>query len=219
MKIKTIFVVVLALLMGFGTLAQADELSVLQIVNKLLDLQNINLTLTQAQLDATAVSYETFAPGTYDIVGYGKQAGNNQAAFAYSPSGAFTDISVYSNANNSPGELISPKVSFITPGEWGLKGVTSGGTFLSESAKNTDNTGGSVHWKLYCLLNKYNLDIGFAAYEDLPYNNWGGGEPDYNDFVLKIEPNPPAVPLPGAILLLGAGMARLVAYARRRREE
>lgn len=32
-------------------------------------------------------------------------------------------------------------------------------------------------------------------------------------------PSPPAVPLPGAVLLLGAGMVRLVAYARRRREE
>ena len=41
---------------------------------------------------------------------------------------------------------------------------------------------------------------------------------DYNDFVVKVESIDP-VPIPGAVLLLGAGLARLAAYARRRREE
>jgi hypothetical protein len=47
---------------------------------------------------------------------------------------------------------------------------------------------------------------------------WNGGGWSYVELSFPAE-NRAAVPLPGAVLLLGAGMARLVAYARRRQDD
>jgi hypothetical protein len=51
----------------------------------------------------------------------------------------------------------------------------------------------------------------FIGIEDRPINS---SDKDFNDKIVTMNP----VPLPGAVLLLGAGLARLAAYARRRRD-
>jgi hypothetical protein len=76
-------------------------------------------------------------------------------------------------------------------------GFTRDGEPFNAAALTYKSTTGSI-WKI--------------AFDDLQVD-W-----DYNDFVVRMESVDP-VPLPGAVLLLGAGMVRLVAYARRRREE
>jgi hypothetical protein len=203
----------LTLLLGFTTVAQADP-TVLQMVNYMLEeIQKLN-PISQEQLDTSLQPYETYAKGKYEVVAYGTYAGYEQNAYTYYPPNTAGQQHIITVSEDTSGKPYNFTINATQ--EWGLKGVTDlGGTFYSQKSLNGDKV---VHWKLFCLK-VLNLgpeyDIGFAAFEDLP----NGGDFDYNDLVLKIEPNPPAVPLPGAVLLLGAGLARLAAYARRRQED
>ena len=214
---KLTIVMTLALVLGFMVSAQATEteLSVFQIVNNMLVGQGIT-PISEENFNASLVTtYETFAPGPYTITYYGKQAGLNQQAYAYAvgdPGNSIANLGAYSqnsNGTNLQGKLATP-VSFSPDVAWGLKGTAGDNTFYSQSSLNTADDG-KVHWKLYCL-NPLGYDIGFAAYEDLPNNDY-----DFNDLVLKIEPNPPAAPIPGSLLLLGSGILGLVGMRTQRK--
>ena len=185
------------------------EATLLEMVNTLLGPQ-LTKPLTQKQLLASRVDYETFAPGFYSITGYGKQSAYVQSAYAYSPDSKFADLHLLTATKDTKGILLPEPVKFAPPGDWGLKGVTKGGTFYSQLSRNPDNTG---HWQLFCLEKIGLGHIGFAAYEDL----WKGKDKDYNDLVLKIEPQPAAIPLPATLLLLGSGIIALAFRQQRRR--
>lgn len=216
MRKITIFSLVLALCLGFALSAQANELSVLTIINNMLTAQGYN-AITQTDLDNSLVSYEIFGPGTYTITYYGKQAGNNQHAYAYAvgdSSNYLFDLGSYvnnSNGTEAQGKL-SPAITFSPTVNWGLKDTAGSYTFYSESSLNTADNG-KAHWHLYCLqgLNT-GIDIGFAVYEDLPNYDY-----DYNDLVLKIEPNPSPAPIPASLLLLGSGILGMVCIGMRKR--
>jgi hypothetical protein len=71
------------------------------------------------------------------------------------------------------------------------------------------------------VLNLNDIGHFYVACEALAINGALGtfaeGAFDFNDMVVMLESVQP-VPLPGAVLLLGAGLARLAAYARRRQD-
>ena len=216
MRKLTIFMM-LAIILGLAVRAQA-ETSVLNIINNMLTAQHLNTIPDQTTLDSFLVSYQTFALGNYTIEGYGKQAGNNQQAYAYqvgSPGTNLFNLGAYNS--NSNGELLGTPINFNPVVAWGLKGETVDGTFYSQNGLNSD---GEAHWHLYCLAclgQGYN--IGFAAYEDRPKYLNGNiySDFDYNDLVLKISPNPSAAPIPGGLLLLGSGLLRMVGIGTRRK--
>jgi hypothetical protein len=195
---KLTCLLVVAFLLSFASMAAA-EFTTRDIINELLTLQNLP---TLQDLPAAA-NYETYLAGTYQITGYGKQAGNDQT-FGYYVGNTETVLGTFTA--DTKGTLLANPISFSPGTPWGLFGKTNEGNFYSEASKNN----GEVHWYLYCVTVN-GQSIGFAAYEDLPLSN---SDKDYNDLVLKIEPNPPAVPIPGALLLLGTGLLRVLGRRR-----
>lgn len=75
-------------------------------------------------------------------------------------------------------------------------------TLLGYNAADTSNQ----HFAIF----RGTSDKWYIGMEDRPI---GSGDKDYNDMVVGLTP----VPVPGALLLLGAGLVRLAAYSRKRR--
>ena len=209
---KLAIFMMITLLLGIGTAAQADEFTTLDIINELLSLQG---EATIATLP-TPQPFETYAPGHFTVTGYGMQSAISQQAYTYyvgTPGIDQNALGAYTT--NTLGTLLGfGNIQFDTTEQWGLKGVTDRGTFYSQTSLNSD---GKVHWKLYCItpLNNGGISIGFAAFEDTPSTFNPPGDFDYNDLVLKIEPNPSTAPIPGSLLLLGSGLVGLLGLRRR----
>jgi hypothetical protein len=95
---------------------------------------------------------------------------------------------------------------------------SSEGTFYTEASRDAASVTTLSHFAVFKGVNYSNtLFIGMEDKAQLSNGVGGGLEGlygDFNDMAIRIT----AVPLPGALLLLGAGMARLVAYARRRQD-
>ena len=214
---KLAIFMMITLLLGIGTAAAQvtgdlpnPEYTTLQIINELLRLQG---EPTIAALPSPQ-PFETYAPGHFTVTGYGMQSAIAQQAYTYNvgtPGTNQVDLGAYSI--NTLGTLLGAGNIPVDPtAEWGLKGVTTHGTFYSQTSLNSDNM---VHWKLYCIppADEFGISIGFAAFEDTPYPS---GDFDYNDLVLKIEPNPSA-PIPGSLLLLGSGILGMMGIGVRRK--
>jgi hypothetical protein len=116
-------------------------------------------------------------------------------------------------ANGSALNVNTP-VTFSTYFGLYLKNTNSdsnvAGTYFSQSQFNTRDAN-AQHFALF--RNATNPETWFIGMEDRGVGV-AIGDRDYNDMVVELT----AVPLPGAVLLLGAGMVRLVAYARRRQD-
>jgi hypothetical protein len=95
------------------------------------------------------------------------------------------------------------KLNVDVPDSFGLYLKTAGGTRYD----SVTNYGTESHFTI--MRNVNNPSTWVIGAEDLSL-----GDADYNDLVMSVKP----VPLPGALLLLGAGLVRLASYARRKRE-
>jgi hypothetical protein len=132
---------------------------------------------------------------------------------------SFTAGQVYSNLANTNWNF------FPTYGSSGVADSydtnnTPGGPYNPANIPLLLNSGnssynGSVSWPassptdIIITLNDINTDGSWNSFKFLWASETCGNDTQSNNF---------AVPLPGAVLLLGAGMVRLVAYARRREE-
>jgi hypothetical protein len=93
-----------------------------------------------------------------------------------------------------------------------------GNTFYSEASRDSAGLTTLSHFAVFKGDNyKNTYFIGMEDQIQTLSGVAGGAEGkygDFNDMAVRVT----GVPLPGAVLLLGAGMARLAAYARRRRD-
>lgn len=179
-------------------------------------------------------------PSEFGLYEYGNPS--NQVTVIPVGASLGTQVTIYFDFGNgtvttreaSTGNLID-SASFTRPfGFYTLTQHSTGNlTFFSEDSLNTNSTAPQqliYEGKGDMVTVPYNgspqstlSDIAhfYVACEGLAVDGtywFGEGAYDYNDMIVMLESVQP-VPVPGALLLLGAGLVRLAAYSRRRRNE
>jgi hypothetical protein len=135
---------------------------------------------------------------------------NQNSLFAYNVASPLQTKLLFQNTVVNPGPPVTVQVD-IPYAQYGFMLTGPGGTFYSGSgAVSTDTVSNFAFFR-----NSQVAGTWYFGVEDLPNPIDREGFGDYNDMVVKFS----TVPLPGAVLLLGGGLVRLAAYARRRREE
>ena len=196
--------------------APAGEVSLWTVVNTMLGLPAD--TITQAKLQALN-NLETLPGGTYTVTNLARYAGFSQTL------GFYTDLSdgtgktaLATPSANLTDVALTPAVEFTSAGAFGFyEDLTGSGHGFKYTQASLDSPATSQPNGLILDLSKItglNLTGYIVAFED-GGNNPPLGDKDCNDMVARV--NSVAAPLPGAVLLLGAGLARLAAYARRKR--
>jgi hypothetical protein len=167
----------------------------------------------QIELTANAQS-NTF--GIYDVVTgnrirvfEGDDGANTLGVIRISQSNGAWSVRVL-DTHDSGGEGTNWGSSFaLSSSAFGFYlGTTAGGTFYSETARNTDAVD---HMYAYGPLGGNFPGEYIMAWED----TLGGGDLDHQDFVATVQDITP-VPLPTAVWLLGSGLIGLAGVARRR---
>jgi hypothetical protein len=136
-------------------------------------------------------------------------AGSN-ALFAYDVANPNNTVLLFQNTQVNPPAAPVTVQKDIPYAQYGFVLTGPGGTFYSGSGPASSDTTSNFAF----FRNSQLPGTWYFGVEDLPNPISREGLGDYNDMVVKFS----TVPLPGAVLLLGAGMARMVAYARRRRD-
>lgn len=112
-----------------------------------------------------------------------------------------------------PSDSVGDTKLITLPASFGFYGISGdGNTYYSDSALNPLAEQSHQHFAFF--QDKNNIGCYFLGFEDLAGIAGTEGTGDFNDIVVEFCP----VPLPGALLLLGGGFVRLLAYGRRRRE-
>jgi hypothetical protein len=101
------------------------------------------------------------------------------------------------------------------PSYFGLYLTVGANTFYSDQTILNPNTTDAGYNHFAVFEDSTNPGILYIGMEDSSVSAAYGGltDHDYNDMVVQLSP----VPLPGALLLLGGGLVRLLAYSRRRK--
>jgi hypothetical protein len=145
-------------------------------------------------------------------------AGNSgsNSLYAYDLANVGSTTLLFQNTSVVPPAAPVTVQKNIPYAQYGFMLTGPGGTFFSGSGHGeVTNPATDLVSNFAFFRNSQVAGTWYFGVEDLPNPITREGFGDYNDMVVKFS----AVPLPGAVLLLGAGMARLAAYARRRREE
>jgi hypothetical protein len=156
---------------------------------------------------------------TFNGVGQGQTetlvitvAGNSgsNSLYAYDLANVGSTTLLFQNTSVVPPAAPVTVQKDIPYAQYGFVLTGPGGTFYSGSGPASSDTTSNFAF----FRNSQLPGTWYFGVEDLPNPISREGLGDYNDMVVKFS----TVPLPGAVLLLGAGMARMVAYARRRRD-
>ena len=174
-------------------------------VSRVWDTNGGELTLHILLGDETGVD-QIWTDGTAMVSASAKFADLTQS-FGWNNNGGSSGTGYVELLNES--DLYGPPVDVMITGDflWGIE--PNGDTWWSNIGENTDATD---HLITYLVEGLSDVGIGekvwLLFWEDLP----SGGDADYNDFVIELR----AIPEPGTLLLVGAGLAALGAFRNRR---
>jgi hypothetical protein len=223
MKIKMLLIVALAVCLS-SSMALAVTIATPTYSEAWLGTIVSNMTsqtITTAQL-AALTPLEFLPSGAYEVTNLARQAGFDPQRLGYytdlwnGTTGGITRTDLFASVSTSTNTIVSKP--FFVGSSFGFFEYTNtaGYKFTEKVLNNPPTTPSQSNGFIFDLsqLNITGLKGYIIAFEDGDGLQTTLGDKDYNDLVARVN----AVPLPGALLLLGAGMARLVAYARRRQD-
>jgi hypothetical protein len=174
-------------------------------VKRVFDADDGDLTLHILVGDETGID-QVWTDGTAMVRASAKFADLTQS-FGWNNNGGASGTGYVELLNES--HIGGPPVDVMITGDflWGIE--PNGDTWWSNIGENSDATDHLMTYLVEGLSDlPMNEKVWLLFWEDLP----NAGDADYNDFVIELQ----AIPEPGTLLLVGAGLLALGAFRNRR---